>query len=1081
MSTANLLIQAATSLPVIEASTSRRAGTSVSTNAVPELNSDLSNRANPRTREANKPAVIPALPGTSNSGLAMKSEESDSSENQELDSTSVTVSRTAQAAMEQIQGIKLDVLAEEGPAGLGVRPDSFIGVMSRPSSRDSEQIQPDLKTRFQSPRFGGTPAVNPDAVIARDAFRNRNPSAMSSAAEPSTEAAIHLGLEFLARHQSLDGSWSLSGFDRDAPQQRSQLNSDTAATGLALLAFQGAGYNHREFKYARQIDHAIEWLIENQAEDGGLYVASDSRSNGACRLYSHGIAALALTEAYGMTQDARLKEPAQKALDYIARSQDPRKGGWRYFDEPSKKSSDTSVSGWMMMALQSGRLAGLDVDPKTFDSVEDWLDVAADPDNASRFRYNPFAEDSKGVSRERQGRTPTPSMTSVGLLMRIYSGWDRDDPRLLAGADFLLDQQLPSDSSPVLRDTYYWYYATQVLKHIDGPRWKTWNDRLRPLLTRSQEKSGDLAGSWHPYQPVPDRWGQFGGRIYVTTMNLLSLEVRHRLLPLYKQDQSPKSNDRIDALPGNVSTSRRPARNLASDGTTIRKPSVGPGTTRTSRTKTPRRPLTLGLNNPPEMAEAIEPRLTGNLQPTLEAATRPGEFELPVVSTSFAEPNVELAMNKRETKIQANDFSRQDFDEAQPADSNSIHPNLERSRNARVETVPLDLADSQWVALRPDARNRQPQFPQLTVAASLGGPTAPTWSDLPTIDAPVQPTENELLIGETALAEPVATTSNIKPGVASPVDLLSRTDIHEAPLDANKLLPAELDRPAKATAVDPDQSNFETAGVGPFEPDSSKAILRNSKPAARVSTVQPPVVELNVRADFDSKFPAIDSESPIPESSLARSIMKFENSVVQSQPKVFSRVEISESKFDPDSSIGLPLQRIRSKIAKRISNQPLFQPGESIGLRPDANKARLTRPIAPMLKKLVLPRLANRNPPTQPVSQYASVSGVVTLDGQILQDAKIELIPLNSQNGNRCSIRTNASGQFKFVADGSAQQPGVKAGKYKVYVTTFVESPDENVIDLLETIPAKYNSQTTLVISISPSGPNVFDLKLDSD
>ena len=420
----------------------------------------------------------------------MKSNSVGSSESRELDSTSVTVSRTDLGAMEQIQGSKLDVIADEGPAGLGIRPDDHIGVMSRPSSRDSEQIQPDLKTRFRNPRFGGTPAVNPDAVIARDAFRNRNPAAMSSAAEPTTEAAIHLGLEFLARNQSRDGSWSLTGFDREAPQHRGQLDSDTAATGLALLAFQGAGYNHREFKYARQIDQAIQWLIENQAEDGGLYVPSDNRSNGACRLYSHGIAALALTEAYGMTQDARLKEPAQKALDYITNSQDPRKGGWRYFDEPAKKSSDTSVSGWMMMALQSGRLAGLDVDPKTFDSIEDWLDVAADPEDASRYRYNPFAEDSKGVSRERQGRTPTPSMTSVGLLMRIYAGWDRDDPRLLAGADYLLKQQLPSDSAPLLRDTYYWYYATQVLKHIDGPRWKTWNDRLRPLLTPFTGENG---------------------------------------------------------------------------------------------------------------------------------------------------------------------------------------------------------------------------------------------------------------------------------------------------------------------------------------------------------------------------------------------------------------------------------------------------------------------------------------------------------------------------------------------------------------------------------------------------------------
>ena len=455
-----------------------------------------------------------------------------------IDATSVSLSRTNLESLDELQGSQLDVDALEGPAGLGIKPDSFVGVLTRPSSKESKQLQPDFDNRFRNEKFGGSPTINPDAVIARDAFRNRNPAAMANVAEPSTEAAIHLGLEFLARYQLPDGSWSLNGFDPDEPQHVSQLHSDTAATGLALLAFQGAGYNHREFKYARQIDHAIQWLIENQSADGGLYVPSNSKSDNACRLYSHGIAALALTEAYGMTQDARIKEAAQNALDYISDSRDDRKGGWRYFDTPGKKSTDTSVSGWMMMALQSGRLAGLKVDDRCFDGLDDWLDVAADPDNASLYRYNPYAVDSKGVSRI-QGRKPSPAMTSVGLLMRVYGGWEKRDPRLIAGAQYMLDTQMPSDATPQQRDTYYWYYATQVMKHAGGAQWDAWDQKLRPLLTRSQETSGDLAGSWHPYKPVPDRWGAFGGRIYVTTMNLLSLEVRHRMLPIYRGEQPP--------------------------------------------------------------------------------------------------------------------------------------------------------------------------------------------------------------------------------------------------------------------------------------------------------------------------------------------------------------------------------------------------------------------------------------------------------------------------------------------------------------------------------------------------------------
>jgi hypothetical protein len=44
-----------------------------------------------------------------------------------------------------------------------------------------------------------------------------------------------------------------------------------------------------------------------------------------------------------------------------------------------------------------------------------------------------------------------------------------------------------------------------------------------------------LAGSWDPTAPIPDRWGPHAGRLYVTTLNLLSLEVQYRKLPLYDE------------------------------------------------------------------------------------------------------------------------------------------------------------------------------------------------------------------------------------------------------------------------------------------------------------------------------------------------------------------------------------------------------------------------------------------------------------------------------------------------------------------------------------------------------------------
>ncbi len=69
--------------------------------------------------------------------------------------------------------------------------------------------------------------------------------------------------------------------------------------------------------------------------------------------------------------------------------------------------------------------------------------------------------------------------------------------------------------------------------HAGGEKWKAWYGDLYPMLIRTQLPDGDWAGSWDPLTPIPDAWGEYGGRLYVTTLNLLSLEVYYRHLPLY--------------------------------------------------------------------------------------------------------------------------------------------------------------------------------------------------------------------------------------------------------------------------------------------------------------------------------------------------------------------------------------------------------------------------------------------------------------------------------------------------------------------------------------------------------------------
>ncbi|MEO1528893.1 MAG: hypothetical protein AAFX06_26025 [Planctomycetota bacterium] len=426
--------------------------------------------------------------------------------------------------------MSLDLLAELDGIGIGREPAAIVGLM--PGDMQPEIASMELPREGRPRREVGGPATPAGTQIAAvESFSRRvmrTSGGTSSSAPgmggPATEEAIERGLAYLASVQNEDGSWSLQGHG-DAVI----LQSDTAATGLCLLAFQGAGYTHLQHQYANTVSKGLKFLLDNQRSSGNLYRSENPVSDENVMLYSHGIASLALCEAYGMTQDRELRTAAQDALDYIVNTQHVKRGGWRYTPQIS---SDTSVTGWMMMALKSGDLAGLEVPQSAYDGIDKWLSLAQQSGRMDRYRYDPFAPD---TAKQRHGRLPSPTMTAVGMLMRMYNGWRRDNESMQSAAEYLL--RYPprlGDQQRTLRDGYYWYYATQVMFHMGDEYWERWNGYLNPLLLDTQIKRGPESGSWDPELPVRDRWGMHAGRLYVTTMNLLNLEVYYRHLPIYE-------------------------------------------------------------------------------------------------------------------------------------------------------------------------------------------------------------------------------------------------------------------------------------------------------------------------------------------------------------------------------------------------------------------------------------------------------------------------------------------------------------------------------------------------------------------
>jgi len=355
-------------------------------------------------------------------------------------------------------------------------------------------------------------------------------------ADPKTLARademVGRGLDFLARSQQPDGRWSLGRSAGQPAGEAPKLQSDTAATGLALLSFFGAGHDHFDGPHSDTVRRGLEFLLSVQKEDGDLYLPADNLSNSCSWLYSHGIASMALCEAVGMTGDAIVKPAAEKACRFITASQHPQLGGWRY---APRSEADLSVSGWMLVALRSGQLAGVQTDDGSLAGVRKLLDASTTPSDPTRYAYNPRN------AQQRRSQLSSACMTAVGALMKLHTGTPVADPGVAESAR-LLAALKPAYGTPKqrTRDSYLWYYSSQVLVHAGGAGWDPWYGSLVDTLSATQETSGPAAGSWDPLGAVPDRWGDYGGRIYVTALHLLALEVPARHLPTYSAGAKTK-------------------------------------------------------------------------------------------------------------------------------------------------------------------------------------------------------------------------------------------------------------------------------------------------------------------------------------------------------------------------------------------------------------------------------------------------------------------------------------------------------------------------------------------------------------
>ncbi|WP_094411133.1 hypothetical protein [Rhodopirellula sp. MGV] len=289
------------------------------------------------------------------------------------------------------------------------------------------------------------------------------------------------------------------------PENESTPTPKTAATGLALLAFLGAGYTSDAGPYQDEVRKGIYYLRSVALE---TQYGFDWQQGGS--MYGHGIALLAMSEAMAMMKindqfDSDLYHHVSEGANFTTFAQHPN-GSWGY--TPGRP-GDITITGWQVLSLSTAKKAGIETRSDLFARAKRFVMSVRD-EPRYEFGYN--------------SPKPERTTTAIGLTLLLYLGQQ-------PGHSFF-DQEFDRlvERGPMLTNVYHDYYATMALHHVRHRDWELWNTQVRNHLVRTQATSGHEAGSWH----FKDKWGDVGGRLYTTAMCALILEVYYRYLPLYE-------------------------------------------------------------------------------------------------------------------------------------------------------------------------------------------------------------------------------------------------------------------------------------------------------------------------------------------------------------------------------------------------------------------------------------------------------------------------------------------------------------------------------------------------------------------
>jgi hypothetical protein len=306
---------------------------------------------------------------------------------------------------------------------------------------------------------------------------------------------VEQALHWLVQQQGESGEW---GADKGP--------STIGLTGLSLLALIANGAKMHSGPHWKSVQRGVEWLKSQQAETGLIGTASNRTF-----LYSHAIATIALIEAARVTEFEPLRPVVERAVRYIEDARNPG-ATWRYF--PRDGDNDTSVTGWMILALNAARNFGLKVGDESLREPLAWLQRLTDGASGET-GYTKLGE---GSSREmtvaeRFPASKTRAMTASALLARQMLGEPASAQRKSVASILELPPVWNEKDGSI--DFYYWFFATHSLARVGGADWTTWRRAIAAALRKGQLADGSFKAC--------DPWSSDGGPVYATVLCALCL------------------------------------------------------------------------------------------------------------------------------------------------------------------------------------------------------------------------------------------------------------------------------------------------------------------------------------------------------------------------------------------------------------------------------------------------------------------------------------------------------------------------------------------------------------------------------